>query len=401
MTRAVSRAFAPGIVGARRLILPVARRRGWTRASVFVALALGVVYVVWGSTYLAIAVAIESVPPMLLMAVRFFVAGSLLYVVVIRRGDRAGDRVTVRQLGQAIVTGGMLLVGGTGLLTLAQTSISSGLASLLGATVPLFLALFARGAFGERLSGRAWLGLLVGIVGIGLLVDPRGGQLGAILLALAGAAGWAAGSLRSRVAAAPRRPMVGAALEMLGASLVFAVVGVLRGELAQLELHAITPQAWAAFGYLVVAGSIVAYTAYSWLLRNAGTQLVGTHAYVNPIVAVTLGWIVLGEVVTLRTVVAGAVVLVSVVLLITGRPGEPVPAQMTSGADVFAGTSRWRRLRQRVGSLPRGARLYRDPGVRPVRPVGYDLDRGGADAAPHVPIDVEVGCRRPAGDAEA
>jgi drug/metabolite transporter (DMT)-like permease len=336
--------------------------------------ALAVVFVVWGSTYLAIAVAIESMPPMTMMAARFALAGGLLYVVAVRRGDRAGDRVTWRHVRQAIVTGGTLLVAGTGMLTFAVERIPSGLAALLGATVPLFLALFARGAFGERLSWRAWLGLLIGLVGIALLVDPRGGQVLGILFALTGAAAWAAGSLRSRVADAPRRPMVGAALEMLGASVLFALVGLVRGEFARLDLAAVPPRGWVAFVYLVVAGSLVAYTAYSWLLRNASTQLVGTHAYVNPMVAVLLGWLVLGESVGLRTLAAGAVVLVAVVLLITGRPGEPVPAQLTSGADVFAGTTRWRRLRRRVGSLPRAARLYRDPGVRPTRSVGYDPD---------------------------
>jgi drug/metabolite transporter (DMT)-like permease len=264
------------------------------------------------------------------------------------------------------------LVAGTGLLVIAQSTISSGLTALLGATVPLFLAVFARGMFGERLSRRAWLGLLIGLVGIGALVDPGGGQLGAILLALMASAAWALGSLRSRVVDAPRRPMVAASLEMLGASVLFLVLGVLRGETAGFDVTAIPPSAWVAFAYLVVAGSLVAYSAYSWLTRHADTQLVGTFAYINPIVAVTLGWAVLGEAVATRTLLAGAVVLVSVVLLITGRPGEPVPAQLTSGGDVFVGVSRWHRVRSHVGRLPRAARLYVDPGVRPYRRVGNE-----------------------------
>jgi drug/metabolite transporter (DMT)-like permease len=372
MTRGVARAFAPAVRPVRSLVLPTARRRGWTRRTARIGLALALVYVVWGSTYVAIDVAIDTVPPMSLMAVRFAVAGGLLYVVAVRRGDRHGDRVTVRQVGQAVFTGGTMLMGGTGLITLAMASISSGLAALLAATVPLWLALFARGAFGERLAWPAWLGLAVGMVGIGLLVDPSGGQLGGILLALIGAAAWAAGSLHSRVARAPSRPMVAAALEMMGASLVFAVVGVVRGEPAQIDVGAVAPQAWFAFAYLVVAGSLVAYTAYSWLLRNASTSLVGTHAYVNPVVAVTLGWLLLGEAIEPRTLLAGGVVLIGVVLLITGRPGEPVPAQITSGADVFAGQARWRRIRHKVGSLPRAARLYVDPGAQPYRSTGYD-----------------------------
>jgi len=342
------------------------------RGLALVAVALTIVYVVWGSTYLAIAVVVAEFPPMLAMAVRFLLAGGLLLAVSVRRGDRAGDPVRLRHLVQGVVTGGLLLVGGTGFIALAQTRISSGLAALLAATVPLFLALFGRGVFGERLSARAWLGLLVGLAGIGVLVDPGGGQLGAILLALVGAAAWASGSLRSRHATGPRRPLVAASLEMLGAAVVFAGFGLLRGEAVGMSLTGVSGQAWFAFGYLTVAGSLVAYTAYSWLLRNATTSLVGTYAYVNPLVAVGLGWLVLGEEVSARTALAGALVLGSVVLLITGRPGEPVPASPTSGADVFAGTGRWHRIRRGLGSLPRAARLYRDPGALPYRSTGYD-----------------------------
>jgi len=165
---------------------------------------------------------------------------------------------------------------------------------------------------------------------------------------------------------------VAASLEMLGAAVVFAGFGLLRGEAVGMSLTGVSGQAWFAFGYLTVAGSLVAYTAYSWLLRNATTSLVGTYAYVNPLVAVGLGWLVLGEEVSARTALAGALVLGSVVLLITGRPGEPVPASPTSGADVFAGTGRWHRIRRGLGSLPRAARLYRDPGALPYRSTGYD-----------------------------
>ena len=354
------------LIGARAAAVELPRR------VVLLATALTVVYVVWGSTYLAIAVVVAELPPMLVMAARFLLAGGLLLVVATRRGDRAGDRIRPRHLLQATITGGLLLVAGTGLIVLAQTRLSSGLTALLAATVPLFLALFARAVFGERLSARAWLGLLVGLAGIGVLVDPGGGQLGAILLALAGAASWAAGSMRSRATSGPRRPMVAASLEMLGAALLFAILGLLLGEASGLRLSGVSAGAWFGFAYLTIAGSLVAYTAYGWLLRNASTTLVGTYAYVNPVVAVGLGWLILGEVVTARTLLAGTLVLVSVVLLVTGRPGEPVPAQPTSGADVFAGVGRWRRIQRRLGSLPRAARLYRDPGALQTRDTGYD-----------------------------
>jgi drug/metabolite transporter (DMT)-like permease len=352
VTRAVSRAVSPALGSARalvdrRLLGPTRDRR-----ALLVVLALAAVYVIWGSTFLAIRIAVETIPPFTLMAVRFVVAGGLLYLWASRRGDHRGDRPTLAQWRHAVLTGGMLLVGGTGLVSLAQTRIDSGTAALLTSTVPLWLALFGRTFLGERLSARAWVGLSIGLVGVGLLVDPSGGgEVGPLLLVVLGAVAWAGGSLRSRVAPSPTRPLVAASMEMLGASLVFAVVGVASGELGRVDVTAIEGASLLALLYLTTAGSIIAFTAYSWLLRNAPTSLVGTHAYVNPVVAMALGWAFAGETVTGRTVVAGAVILGSVVLLITGRPGVPVPAQATSGGDVFAGRARWRRIRRKVPVL--------------------------------------------------
>jgi drug/metabolite transporter (DMT)-like permease len=353
MTRAVLRAASP-VRTTTRVLRPAG---GFDQHAVRVVGALAAVYLIWGSTFLAIKVAVATMPPFLMMAVRFLVAGGILYLWAVRRGDRQGDRPSLAQWRHAVLTGGMLLVGGTGLVSLAQTRIDSGTAALLTSTVPLWLALFGRTFLGERLSSRAWLGLLVGLVGVGLLVDPSGGgDVGALSLVVLGAIGWAAGSLRSRVAPSPVRPLVAASMEMLGAALVFLVVGVVFGEVARVDLAAIDGASVLALAYLTTAGSIVAFTAYSWLLRNAPTSLVGTHAYVNPVVAVGLGWAFAGEVVTGRTLVAGGVILGSVVLLITGRPGVPVPAQATSGGDVFAGRARWRRIRRRPPALaPRGS----------------------------------------------
>jgi drug/metabolite transporter (DMT)-like permease len=316
------------------------------RRRVRVALSLAIVYLVWGSTFIAIDVAMYTIPPMTLMAVRFALAGGLLYAWASRRGDRVGDRPTPRQWAASTLTGGAMLVGGTGLVALAMVGIGAGTAALLTATVPVWLALFARAVYGDRLSVRAWLGLGLGLAGVGVLVDPSGGQVGGMLLAILGAMGWAAGSLRSRAASAPSRPMVAASMEMLGASVIFLLVGIVLGEPAQIDVAAITPVAWASLAYLVTAGSIVAFAAYRWLLTHASTSLAGTHAYVNPIVAVVLAWALLGDRLTARTLVSGAVILVSIILVVTGRPGEPVPAQATSGGDVFAGEG--------LGSLPDG-----------------------------------------------
>ena len=368
---AVPAAVAPplDLTGSTVDVVPWLQRR-----RVRIALAMAVVYLVWGSTFIAIDVAIVTIPPMTLMAVRFAVAGAALYLWASRRGDRVGDRPTARQWAASTLTGGAMLVGGTGLVALAMVWIGAGTAALLTATVPVWLALFARAVYGDRLSVRAWIGLGIGLVGVGVLVDPSGGQFGGMLLAVLGAMGWAAGSLRSRIASAPSRPMVAASMEMLGASVIFLVVGIVLGEPARLDLSAVSPVAWASLAYLVTAGSIVAFAAYRWLLANASTALVGTHAYVNPVVAVLLAWALLGEQLTVRTLLAGAVILVSIVLVITGRPGEPVPAQATSGADVFAGQGRWRRAGRRLGRMPAVGRLYVAPGAPQYRRVGYDED---------------------------
>lgn len=331
-----------------------------------VVVALAVVYLVWGSTYLAFEVAIGAFPPLLLLAGRFALAGAVLFVVA-RRRER--DPLTWAHWWQATVTGGLLLVGGTGMIALGQTGLPSGTVALLVSTVPIFLAVFARVVCAERLGALAWSGLALGLVGIAVLVGPGGGAPGPVLVVLFGAAAWAAGSLRGRRTGAPAPPMAAAAMEMLAASLLFAVLGVARGEAPLVDLAEVGPAAWWSFGYLVVGGSLVAYTAYSWLLRHVRTTVVGTYAYVNPVVAVLLGWAVLGERVSGRTLAAGALVLTAVVLLIVGRAGRPLPAQVTSGGDVFAGASRRSRRRDRVaptrGRVPRPVRPGRPPPPRP------------------------------------
>lgn len=334
-----------------------------------VAIALATVYVVWGSTFLANGIAVTTIPPFLMMTARFSLAGGVLFAVAIRG---AAQRPTWRQWLAAIVTGSGLLVGGTGLVTAAQVHLGSGTAALLCATVPLWLALLARARFGERLSGRAWLGLAVGLAGVGALVDPSGGRIVPTLVVLVGSLSWAAGTLHSRGADAPEGPLLASSMEMLGGALGFLVVAVATGEPGRFVVADVATGSLVALGYLVTAGSIVAFTAYRWLLRNASTVLVGSYAYVNPVVAVLLGWWFAGEVVTGRTLLGGAVVLSSVVLLVTGRPDQPVPAQPTSGGDVFAGERRWHRTSRTLGALPAAARLYVRPGAAPYRPVRRD-----------------------------
>lgn len=325
---------------------------------------MAVVYLLWGSTYIAIDVALTTMPPMLLMAARFVIAGGVLYVWAARRAGARHHRPTLRQWGHSLVTGGAMLVGGTGLISLAMVSISAGTAALLSATVPVWLALFARVFLRDRLPGLAWFGLGLGLVGVAVLVDPGGGGFGGMGLAVLGAMAWAAGSLRSRVRPMPAGPLIAAAMEMIAASVVFVAMGLALGEHHRLDLQALDVSSLLSLLYLITAGSVVAFTAYRWLLSNAPTPLVGTHAYVNPIVAVLLAWALLGERLEGRALIAAGAILISVMLVVSARPNVPVPAQATSGGDVFAGTSRWRRAGRHVLLLPSRTRAAWRPAPR-------------------------------------
>jgi drug/metabolite transporter (DMT)-like permease len=291
----------------------------------FVILALGTVYLVWGSTYFGILIAIKTIPPMSMAALRFTVAGALLYGWAVRRGDREGDRPGLAQWAAAAVVGTALLAAGNGAVTWAEQRIPSGIAALLIASVPLWMSILGRVLLAERVSWMVALGLAVGFAGLVLLVRPSGSHrldLVATLVVLGGALAWASGSVWSRRAALPRRPLVTTGMEMLAAGAVLAVVSVVGGEPARIEFEAISGRSLLAIAYLVVFGSLVAFSAYVWLLRNVRTSVVGTYAYVNPVVAVALGATLGGEPVTGHTLLAGAVILAGVALIVTGQPGR-------------------------------------------------------------------------------
>ena len=296
--------------------------------------ALAVVYVVWGSTYLGIAVAIESLPPLLMGGARFLVAGALLYAVAVRFGDREGDRPGRRQWLAALVTGGPLFLIGNGGVVWAQQTVPSGIAALLIATVALWIALLDRLFFGRRLSWPAVTGLVLGFGGLALLVLPGGtGRVdlsGAILLILA-ALGWAVGSLLSGRAPLPKRLLVTAGMQMLVGGTLLVVAGALAGELGDVHPEAVTGRSLVALLYLILFGSLVSFSAYAWLLRSTRTSLAATYAYVNPVVAVALGWAVLDEAITTRTLAGGAVILVAVALIVSApvRPAAEGHARAT------------------------------------------------------------------------
>jgi drug/metabolite transporter (DMT)-like permease len=296
--------------------------------------ALAVVYVVWGSTYLFILLASRTLPVFVMTSLRFLIAGGLLYAWAVRRGDRVGDRPGRREWIAACIVGALLFLVGNSGVALAEKRVDTGIASLIIAAVPLWMALFDRVACGQRLSRTAVTGLALGFGGVALLAWPSGPNRidvwGALALLVSGSA-WAAGSLYSRRAPLPRRPFVSAGMQMLAGGVMCAIVAGATGEVTQ--IHDVSTTSILALLYLIVVGSWLAFTCYSWLLRNTRTSLVSTYAYVNPLVAVFLGWAVENEKVSVRTVVAGAVILVAVSLIVTPPKGEratepaPVPVR--------------------------------------------------------------------------
>ena len=284
-------------------------------------IALLVVYVVWGSTYLAIRIAIETLPLFFMAGVRFLVAGAVLYAWAVRRGDRARDAPGAAQWRAAALVGAGLFLGGNGGVVFAESRIPSGATALLVATLSLWMALLAWIALGERPPRRVLAGLPLGFAGMAILVGPVDASgldpLGAAACLFASLS-WAAASLYSRHAPLPARTALSTAMQMICGGVWMLAASAATGELAHLRPETFSTASLAAMAYLIVAGSLLAFSAYAWLLRNAPTPLVATYAYVNPVVAVLLGWAFAGEPVTARTIAAGTTILAAVALIASG-----------------------------------------------------------------------------------
>lgn len=292
-------------------------------------IALLAIYIIWGSTYLAIRFAVETMPPFLMAGTRFLVPGAILFAW--RR--LAGDPLpTERQWRSAAVVGLLLLLGGNGLVSWAEQHVASGLAALLIGAVPLFMVMvemLRRG--GMKPGWQTILGLVIGFGGIALLIGPGGWNgsgtqpnllaVGALLVA---ALLWSIGSVYSRGADLPASSLMGTGMEMLCGSAGLYLVGALAGEWRLLDLAAISLRSWLALAYLVVFGSMMGFVAYIWLLRHASVSLAATYAYVNPLVAVVLGAWIGQEVLDLRTAVAALVIIGSVILINTSKKSQIV-----------------------------------------------------------------------------
>ena len=293
----------------------MAHRLGAPTAAVWAA--LGALYLIWGATYLGMEIAIETIPPFLMASLRFLVAGAILFAIF-----RPRERPTIRHWVSAAIVGVFLLVGGNAMVAVAQQRIDTGVAALIVATFPLWIATFDFAANGNRLRPQAVLGVVVGFAGIALLVRPGSDiDLVGALICLAAPISWTIGSLYARGARLPSNLLLGSGMEMLAGGAVLAAVGFASGE--RIDVADVSGRSWLALAGLILLGSIVAYSSYVWLLTVAPTELVSTYAYVNPVIAVFLGTVFLSEAITVWVLLAGVSIVASVALIVRAQKAPP------------------------------------------------------------------------------
>jgi drug/metabolite transporter (DMT)-like permease len=297
-----------------------------SRAQIIAAFAS--IYLVWGSTYLAIRYAIETIPPFVMGGIRFLVSGALLYLWARSRGAPRPARLYWRN---AVIAGGFLLLGGNGAVMWAEQVVPSGLTALLVSILPFWLVIieWVRPPR-QRPSGAVLVGLVLGFIGIIVLVGPSdvGGHgdvspIGALVLIL-GSLSWAIGSFWSRDAQLPDSGLLTTGMEMLGGGVLLLIVGALTGEFSHFDIHGISKASAVGLLYLITFGSLLGFTSYIWLLDKVSPARLGTYAYVNPIVAVLLGWAVAGERLSIRTGIAAAIVICAVALITTARSTKAI-----------------------------------------------------------------------------
>ena len=308
--------------------------------------ALLTIYIVWGSTYLAIRIMVETMPPLLGAGVRFAVAGAIFWAILRLRGGGGRVRITRGQLVGTALAGTLLCFGGNGLVTVAEQDVPSGLAALIIGAVPLWVVIM-RLLERDRPPRATLVGVAVGFAGLAVLVLPgdRPGDapLWGVLLIVLASISWAAGSFYSKRMDLPEDGLVSTAFQMLLGGAGMIVVGLLVGEAGDVHVSAFSARSLAAFAYLIVVGSLVAFTAYTWLLKNAPISTVTTYAYVNPVIAVLLGAVVLSEEVTVLVVAGAAAIVLSVATVVTEESGG---GARPAGAEATPARTRRRSLRR-------------------------------------------------------
>lgn len=288
--------------------------------------AFAAVYVIWGSTYLAIKYAIETMPTFLMAGVRFLVAGAILYAAA--RLSPGYEKPKAVHWRTAIIVGTLLLGIGNGAVVVAEHYISSSMTALLIASNPFWMVTIGWLFMGRgKPSIKIAIGLLIGFVGVALLIlgSPNadaaagGSQWFGITMVMVATIGWAFGSLYGATASTAKSNVLAAGMQMLSGGLVLTVVSAISGEWQKFDYRTVSSVSWIALAYLIFVGALVAYTAYSWLIQNASPSAVSTYAYVNPVVAVFLGWVIAGESLTGQMLVGAAVIVVSVMLVTTNK----------------------------------------------------------------------------------
>jgi drug/metabolite transporter (DMT)-like permease len=305
-----------------------------TPSTLAVVVALASVYIIWGSTYLAIAYVVETLPPFLAAGARFLAAGGLLLAFLVAqdrwRRARGAEPLISRpraiEWRTALIVGALLLLGGNGMVMVAEKTIPSGIAAVIIATVPIWMSVFDALLTRRAPSLLAMGGLLVGLVGVAILLLPSDGlaaldPVGIGLLVVA-TISWAAGSLYARRGPLPRNQLMGTGMEQFAGGLSLMLVAVIVGELGVLDVGAVSFESWVGLAYLIVFGSLLAFTAYVWLLNHVAVTTVSTYAYVNPVVAVALGMLFRGEELTPRTLLAAVLIIGAVVAMVSGRPRQ-------------------------------------------------------------------------------
>ncbi|MBU6253857.1 MAG: EamA family transporter [Acidobacteria bacterium] len=297
-------------------------------------LSLWTVYLIWGSTYFAIAYVIESMPPLLAMGIRFLIAGLLLALIISLRQGASELKIPRAEMRSSLLMGFLLLGFGIGTVSIAQAYVPSGIVALIIAALPLWIAIF-RTISGERLAKTSWLGLAIGFAGVALLLKP--GSISPVseiensklflfmLLVLLGNIGWALGTFLAPRFPLPKNTLVFTAYEMLAGGASLTLAGFIKGESISDFLDA-TSWSWLWFVYLIIFGSIAAYSAYLWLVANAPVSLTATYAYVNPIIAVALGAIFLDELITGAYAIGGLIILIGVILVVSVERIKKEPA---------------------------------------------------------------------------
>lgn len=281
------------------------------------------IYIIWGATYLAIRYAVETLPPFLMAGTRFLVSGILLYIWARYRGAAKPTRIHWRN---ATIAGAFLLLGGNGAVVWAEQSVPSGLTALLVSILPFWLVIIEWiRPHGKRPSAAVILGLVLGFVGIVVLVGPGnvGGQgdvrpLGALVLIL-GSLSWAIGSFWSRDAKLPDSGLLTTGIEMLTGGALLFIAAAVTGEFTNFHVRDVSRASGVGLLYLITFGSLIGFTSYIWLLDKVSAARLGTYAYVNPVVAVILGWAIAGERLSVRTAVAAAIVICAVIIITTSR----------------------------------------------------------------------------------